>query len=478
MSTKNPISSAQLALAAIGAITLLNKSQDIPLVTKILKDNEPNYTRKAVVGSAVIFGFEKVIAKVLQDTGLKLPSSLGSMVSIFVLLKVIQATKGEEEAAKLAESFRPAVNFLGNWMPLFLTPPLVVLPNNLGDVKGGKDWARLVAVHFLGWVVSVSSTVAVAKAISKATKENQESGQQEEKDTSSTPHRASKPSTKKAESPAERRARLLKAWRVITAACYILLPKLGKDPALFSTTILSLIGGQSLPKSVTKVLHPLVVAGAVTSVVSSILGKMEGLSGEDALKSYHKNKGLGDMGPGDSFFALLNASCCALGIRMFYTRKTLEANLPTLLGSTAFSSMLSMFGTTLVAGQVGLPEKVSLMLSQRSVMSSLGIGGANLLGASPALTVASILVTGVYGASIGKDFLEFLGAPPEAPLTRGLVTGATSHSIGTAALMEKEPEATAISSVALCLAGVIHTFVCAVPAVQSALKKMASSVPK
>jgi len=204
------------------------------------------------------------------------------------------------------------------------------------------------------------------------------------------------------------------------------------------------------------------------------LGRLEGMDREKALQDYFRNQGLGNLGPGDLFFGLLNASCCALGVRMFNSRRTLEANLPTLVGATAFSSMLSLFGTTWVAGRAGLPEKVSLMLSQRSVMSSLGIGGAQLLGASPALTVASILVTGVYGASVGKDLLAKFGAPPSAPLVRGLAMGATAHSIGTAALMEGEPEATAISSVALCLAGIIHTFVCAVPSVQNVLKGLAS----
>ncbi|CAM9458439.1 unnamed protein product, partial [Heterosigma akashiwo] len=115
---------AKIALSTLGAITLLANKYDIELVPQILKDSEPGYTKKAVVGSAIIYGFEKVIAKVLQDIGLKIPSSLGSMVSIFVLLKVIQATKGEAEAVRLAEALRPAVGFLGNWMTAFLAPPL------------------------------------------------------------------------------------------------------------------------------------------------------------------------------------------------------------------------------------------------------------------------------------------------------------------------------------------------------------------
>lgn len=65
-----------------------------------------------------------------------------------------------------------------------------------------------------------------------------------------------------------------------------------------------------------------------------------------------------------------------------------------LLASTIWSSMTSLFGTAAAAGAVGLTPRLSMTLTQRSVMSSLGIPAASLLGGNPALAVASILVTG------------------------------------------------------------------------------------
>lgn len=56
--------------------------------------------------------------------------------------------------------------------------------------------------------------------------------------------------------------------------------------------------------------------------------------------------------------------------------------------------MTSLFGTAAAAGAVGLTPRLSMTLTQRSVMSSLGIPAASLLGGNPALAVASILVTG------------------------------------------------------------------------------------
>lgn len=35
----------------------------------------------------------------------------------------------------MANYFGPAVEHLGKWMPLYLAPPLIVLPNALSEVR-------------------------------------------------------------------------------------------------------------------------------------------------------------------------------------------------------------------------------------------------------------------------------------------------------------------------------------------------------
>ena len=62
------------------------------------------------------------------------------------------------------------------------------------------------------------------------------------------------------------------------------------------------------------------------------------------------------------------------------------------------------------------------------------------IGTSPNLAVASILLTGVYGASLGGSLLEALGIDPEQSATRGVSIGTSAHAIGTASLMAKEPK--------------------------------------
>jgi putative effector of murein hydrolase len=53
-----------------------------------------------------------------------------------------------------------------------------------------------------------------------------------------------------------------------------------------------------------------------------------------------------------------------------------------------------------------------------------------MIGASTAMSVASILITGVYGASIGQQVLTGVGIDPTEAIARGTAIGAASHSIG------------------------------------------------
>jgi putative effector of murein hydrolase len=454
-----------------------------------------------LIGTGIMFACEEVVSRVLAKRGLKLPSSLVSMLAIFVFLNGYAAAAGEETAEKAAEYLRPAVDHLGKWMPLYLAPPLVALPNALkgiGSDSSASMWAKLGCIHAAGWLFTLLSTAAIAKKVQQyshpSTGAITTTTESAPADTDATEQVSAdatddetvvavpdadltaKSSTTSAESVKSKDAKMKEAWTAITAASFILAPVYGSTPATFSTTVLSLLHGNALPKRIKDVIHPLVTCSVVTATVAVVFGRCCGLSSTQALDHYFNKKGMLKGGAGDVYFGLLSTCCCALGVRMFYSRRILAENLVPLVISTAASTVLSLFGTTAVCGAAKLPPKLTLTLAQRSVMSSLGIPAAALLGGIPAVAVASILLTGVYGASFGRSILDNIGITTEQKVTRGIATGASAHSIGTSALMESEPDAAAISSVSLCLAGIFHTALCSVPAVQQVLKKLAHAI--
>merc|ERR1711988_374264 len=119
---------------------------------------------------------------------------------------------------------------------------------------------------------------------------------------------------------------------------------------------------------------------------------------------------------------------------------------------------------------MSIPYPLALPLVNRSVMSALGIEGSKAVGpeCDPKLAVASILITGCIGASLGNALLESCPAIfcSSSPLVRGVAMGCSAHSIGTAGLISMgDTEAAAISGASMCLAGTMHVLVLNLPLV-------------
>merc|ERR1740122_498787 len=128
---------------------------------------------------------------------------------------------------------------------------------------------------------------------------------------------------------------------------------------------------------------------------------------------------------------------------------------------------------------LSVPGPLSLPLVNRSVMSALGISNSLAIGpeCDPKLAVASILITGCIGASLGNALLEAIPGvfDSTSPVVRGVAMGCSAHSIGTAGLISMgDAEAAAISGASMCLAGTAHTLVLNLPGVVPAIRQLAA----
>ena len=73
------------------------------------------------IAVAALWGFDKLVLRVLQRLGSRLPSSIAAMLLCVGGLIVVQAVKGTETADRLASFVQPGVVFLGRWLLSFLT---------------------------------------------------------------------------------------------------------------------------------------------------------------------------------------------------------------------------------------------------------------------------------------------------------------------------------------------------------------------
>jgi putative effector of murein hydrolase len=146
--------------------------------------------------------------------------------------------------------------------------------------------------------------------------------------------------------------------------------------------------------------------------------------------------------------------------------------------SGCFSILLTTLGAVSGRSPLSVPAPLSLPMLHRSVMSALGIEGSMAIGpeCDPQLAVASILITGCIGASLGNTVLKAVPQVfrADSALVRGVAMGCSAHSIGTAGLIsEGDTDAAAISGASMCLAGTVHTLVLSVPGVVPAIRAVA-----
>jgi putative effector of murein hydrolase len=240
-----------------------------------------------------------------------------------------------------------------------------------------------------------------------------------------------------------------------------------------STTVSAFNLAKLLPDSAQRVLHPLVICAVSSNLASRFVG--------EAAPYFDNGQGVGDM-----LFKWLPAAVTGLGVRMYNTTglwldnpEDFRCVLATCSASGCFSLFLTAMTSVNQISPLSIPAPLSLPLLHRSVMSALGIEGSQAVGpeCDPKLAVASILVTGCIGASLGNALLELCPAIfcSSSPLVRGVAMGCSAHSIGTAGLISMgDTEAAAISGASMCLAGTMHTLVLNLPGVVPAIRSMAS----
>jgi putative effector of murein hydrolase len=150
--------------------------------------------------------------------------------------------------------------------------------------------------------------------------------------------------------------------------------------------------------------------------------------------------------------------------------------------SGCFSILLTSLAAVNPMSPLSIPHPLSLPMLHRSVMSALGIEGSMAIGpeCDPKLAVASILITGCIGASLGNTLLELCPGVfnSTSSLVRGVAMGCSAHSIGTAGLISSgDTDAAAISGASMCLAGTMHTLVLALPGVVPQIRALAKLPP-
>ena len=149
----------------------------------------------------------------------------------------------------------------------------------------------------------------------------------------------------------------------------------------------------------------------------------------------------------------LTPATVALAIPMYKQVELLKKNMTAILVSILcgiVANALCIFGLCLA---FGLSPEVYHSLLPKSVTTAIALGVSAEIGGVSSLTVASVVVTGLFGNAIARIVCRIFKITN--PVAIGLGCGNAAHAIGTVAALEIGEVEGAMSGLAMVIAGVL-----------------------
>ncbi len=146
--------------------------------------------------------------------------------------------------------------------------------------------------------------------------------------------------------------------------------------------------------------------------------------------------------------------CLALPIfnRLYIVKKYM---VPIIVGSIV-GSIVSMSSVYLLGNAFDIDKEIIISLLPKSVTTPIAIEISHNLGGIKAITIASVVITGIMGVIVGPICLKIFDMKKSAVV--GMAFGTSSHAVGTSKAVEISARAGAISSVAIVSSGIVTVF--------------------
>lgn len=151
-------------------------------------------------------------------------------------------------------------------------------------------------------------------------------------------------------------------------------------------------------------------------------------------------------------FLLTPATVC-LAVPLYRQLELLKKNLKAIAGGIVAGVLASLVSVFLMAGLFSLTHEQYVTLLPKSITTAIGMGISEELGGIQTITVAVIIITGIFGNVIAEFVCKIFRI--EEPIARGLALGTASHAIGTAKAMELGKVEGAMSSLAIAVSGLL-----------------------
>ena len=118
------------------------------------------------------------------------------------------------------------------------------------------------------------------------------------------------------------------------------------------------------------------------------------------------------------------------------------------------SGVLTTLGSVLLMAKIfGFSHEEYITFLPKSITTAIGMSVSEELGGIVAITVTSIIMTGVFGNIICEAVLKLFGIRNR--IAKGIAIGTSSHAIGTTKAMEIGEVEGAMSSLSIVVSGIL-----------------------
>ena len=156
---------------------------------------------------------------------------------------------------------------------------------------------------------------------------------------------------------------------------------------------------------------------------------------------------------GDIIKMLLSPATAVLALNIYQQRKVLKEHFwPVILGCLV-GSLASILVVQLMCRMFQTESSLLNSLLPKSVTTAIAVSISESNGGLPGLTAAAVCVTGIEGAMLAPFFAKIFHVTD--PVAEGVAIGACSHALGTAKALEIGTLQGAMSSVSLCICGIL-----------------------
>lgn len=155
-----------------------------------------------------------------------------------------------------------------------------------------------------------------------------------------------------------------------------------------------------------------------------------------------------------SFF--LGPATIILAVPLYNRLEHLKSNFKAIIIGTTVGSFSGIITVIILSRLFELDNLIGLSMLPKSVTTPIGIEISKQIGGIPSVTVAAIILTGIFGAVTGPLICRLFGVKDKVAL--GIALGTASHALGTTRAIEIGETEGAMSSLAIGLAGLITVF--------------------